>query len=535
MASPWKVLKNDPDPGHFLPYQRHVDAHVVALENGELLAVMKLGGLAFETANIGELNDWHEKLNSAWRTIAHERLAVMIHTIRRVETDYPEGRFRSAFARDLDRAYRDRLGTRRMYVNEHYLSLVLRPAVGKADRAVVSLQSFLRRGDAEHAEAEDDAVERLMEAVRDTSKLLARLEPRLLGTYDYNGLVFSEVMEFVSAIMCGEPRRVPLVRGHLGSALYTDRLIFGKETIEVREPGRSRFAGMLGVREHAARTRPGQLNALLSAQFAFVLAQGFAFFGKSAGLETARRRQKQMSATDDAAFSQAEELDDALDDLQSNRFVLGEHHLGLTVFGDAPRDLNDNISLARAALSESGMVAAREDLASEAAYWSQLPGNFKWRPRPAAISSRNYAALAPFHTYPSGQASGNHWGQAIALLKTTAHSPYFFNFHDGDLGHTLIIGPSGGGKTVIQNFLLAQSEKAGCRQVFIDKDRGAEIYVRASGGTYLALRNGAPTGFAPLKALEHTPRNVDFLTAFIKLLVTSPGATLSEVIASDVL
>jgi len=527
VASPWKVVKNDADPGHFLPYQRHVDPNIIALENGELMAVMKLGGLAFETADIGELNDWHEKLNSAWRTIAHERLAVTIHTIRRVGTGYPTGIFRSAFARDLDQTYRDRLGAKRMYVNEHYLSLILRPAVGRADKAVVSLQSFFRRGDAEKAEAEEDAVERLNEAVRDTAKLLSRLEPRLLSTYDHQGLVFSEVMEFLSSVMVAGQRRVPLVRGHLGSALYTDRLIFGKETIEIREPGASRFAGMLGVREHAARTRPGQLNALLSAQFEFVLAQGFAFFGKTTGLETARRRQKQMSATDDAAFSQAEELDDALDDLQSNRFVLGEHHLGLTVFGETTRALNENMSLARAALSESGMVAAREDLASEAAYWSQLPGNFKWRPRPAAISSRNFAALAPFHTYPSGRASGNHWGKAIALLKTTAHSPYFFNFHAGDLGHTLIIGPSGGGKTVIQNFLLAQSEKIGGRQVFIDKDRGAEIYVRASGGTYLSLKNGAPTGFAPLKALEHTPRNLDFLTSFIKLLVTPEGTVLS--------
>src|SRR3546814_18586927 len=99
------------------------------------------------------------------------------------------------------------------------------------------------------------------------------------------------------------------------------------------------------------------------------------------------------------------------------------------------------MSIARAALSESGIVAAREDLALEAAYWSQLPGNFPWRTRPAALTSRNFAALAPVHTYPVGQRAGNHWGDAIALLKTTANSPYYFNFHYGDVGHPLIIGP----------------------------------------------------------------------------------------------
>src|SRR3546814_7732602 len=84
-----------------------------------------------------------------------------------------------------------------------------------------------------------------------------------------------------------------------------------------------------------------------------------------AGLETARRKRAQLSATDDVAFSQQEHLVEAMDDLQSNRFVLGEHHLALTVFGETPKILAENMSIARAALSESGIVAAREDVALE--------------------------------------------------------------------------------------------------------------------------------------------------------------------------
>src|SRR3546814_8082136 len=124
------------------------------------------------------------------------------------------------------------------------------------------------------------------------------------------------------------------------------------------------------------------------------------------------------------------------------------------------------------------------------AFWAQLPGNFAWRARPAAITSRNFAALAPFHTYPAGRPKGNHWGPAIAMMKTAAQSPYYLNFHVGDLGHTLIIRPSGAGKTVVQNFLMAQLETTGAQQIYIDKDRGAAIYVRSAGGIYLTLKNG---------------------------------------------
>ena len=108
-------------------------------------------------------------------------------------------------------------------------------------------------------------------------------------------------------------------------------------------------------------------------------------------------------------------------------------------------------------------------------------------------------------------------------MKTSARSPYFFSFHKRDIGHTLIVGPTGGGKTVIVNFLMAQAEKTGARQIFIDKDRGAQIFVLASGGTYLTLANGVPTGFAPLKALENTAEDRSWLSLFVRQLVRAEG------------
>ena len=68
--------------------------------------------------------------------------------------------------------------------------------------------------------------------------------------------------------------------------------------------------------------------------------------------------------------------------------------------GGRLKPLNDHIALARSLLADTGMLVAREDLALEAAFWAQLPGNFSVRPRKAPITSRNFAAMAPFHNYP---------------------------------------------------------------------------------------------------------------------------------------
>ena len=519
-----RVLARETNAQGSLPYARHVNNQVVTLDSQALMVCFRLEGASFETADVGDLNDWHAKLNAAWRNLADDRLAIWHHLIRREADGVPEGTFRSNFAADLDAQYRARLAGGRMFVNDLYVTLVLHPGRDAAERAGAWLNRA--RGLAP-SDVEAEAVKRLEDAARDLQQYLERYGAHPLGVFERDGVWFSEPMALMRLLLTGRRETVPLVRGHLGAAVYTTRVIFGREALEIRDVATTSFAGMLGIKEYPATTRPGLWNGLLSARFAFVASQSFAFLSKAAARAVLERKQNQMLSARDRAASQLSGLSDALDDLMSNRFAMGDHQASVLVYGEDPQRLGDNLSKARAALADAGLVTAREDLALEAAFWAQFPGNFHRRVRPAAITTRNFAALAPFHTHPAGQAQANHWGPAVALLRTSAGSPFHFNFHVGDLGHTFICGPSGSGKTVVQNFMLAQLEKFGAQQVFIDKDRGAELFVRASGGTYLTLRNGEPTGFAPFKALDYTPANRAFLGALVRRLVNADGKPLS--------
>jgi len=519
-------LRREGDARANLPFARHVTDHIVALDSGALMLCVQIAGASFETADARDLNNWHVKLNQVWRNLSDDRLAVWHHIVRReVEPEPAEG-YRSEFARDLATAYEARIAARRMFVNELFVTLVLHPGRDPGDRAS-AVMSRLRAARRRDAEAGLDHIKRLEEAGRDLVQYLDRYAPRLLGLYERDGLWFSEPMETMQLVLTGRRSAVPIVYGHLGSALYTARAIFGREIIELRDTADTRFAGVLAVKEYPASTRPGLWDELLSARFSFVASQSFAFLSKASARAVMERKQNQMVSARDRAASQIAGLSDALDDLVSNHFVMGEHQAAVLVYGETPGELADHLSKARAVLAESGLVVAREDLGLEAAFWAQFPGGFSRRTRPAAITSRNFAALAPFHAYPVGKAHGNHWGEAVALLRTTAGSPFYFNFHVGDLGHTFICGPSGSGKTVVQNFMLAQLERFGVQQLFVDKDRGAEIFVRASGGTYLALRNGEPTGFAPFKALAPSPANRAFLVRLVRALVDRADAPLS--------
>jgi type IV secretion system protein VirB4 len=514
------------EPTTYLPFGRHVTDTVISLTTRALLTVVRIDGISFETAETADLNDLHAKLNLTLRNIADPRLALWTHLVRRRTTTYPGGSFRSPFAADLNAKYRDRLWTEALFRNDLYLTLVFHPGRGTTDAAA---DFFKRLGQRTQGatEVDSDALKRLNDATRDIVAALDRYGSRVAGLTERGGIVFSEPMELLHGIASSEWMPMPLPQGPIGPALYSNRVIFGRESLEIRSAGGSRFGGMFGIKEYPASTRPGLLNSLLSAPFELILTQSFALLSKADAKTVLTRKQNQLVSAQDPAASQIDELSDALDDLESNRFVFGDHHLSLLIYADTPSQLQDQMSIARRSLADAGAVVAREDLGLEAAYWAQLPGLFKYRARSGAISSRNFAAFCPFHTYPTGKPAANHWGPAVAMLKTASGSPFYFSFHHGDLGNTFICGPSGSGKTVVQNFLLSQAERLGATYVFFDKDRGAEIFVRAAGGTYLTLQNGIPTGCAPLKAMELTPANLSFLGQLVRQLVTPTNRPLS--------
>ena len=524
------------EPDTYMPFIGHTSPGVVILDNGDKLAMIQLAGIAWQTADVAEVNARHSGLNGLLRNIASDRLVLSTHLIRTMDdgTGYPAARCRSTFARSLDDAYRATLEANMLYRNDLFLSVLLRPSQA-AGKRMSSLLNRRRRGDTARAPTLQD-IDRL-EAAVDT--LIAGLDGyapvRLALRENSHGILFSEVAEALHLILTGRRHPVPLVNGHLGGAIYTDRVICGKEAVEIRGAGASTFAAGFGLREYPAKTWPGMFDTILAAPYCCVLTQTFGFLAKQDAQDRMTRKQNQMVNASDKAASQTQALTQAADDLQSNEWVMGDHHLTLMVFADSLDRLADVAPEAKRDLAESGAVVTREDWGLEAAYWGQLPGNLHLRSRPGAISSRNYAAMAAMHNFPLGAERG-HWGAPLTLLRTTGGTPYRFHLHAStgivtDLGNIFIAGPSGSGKTVLLGFILALLEKQDATVVFFDKDRGGEILGRAVGGSYLVLPSGTPTGLAPLKGLDDTPANLTFLAALLTGLMTDEGHPLKPDVA----
>lgn len=507
----------------YLPFVGHIGPQTVLLEDGSLLAMAMVEGVPFELEDHAQRNARLRTLNTLFRNIADDNLAIYTHLVRHpLEMVQTQSRFRSKFAGDLDAAYRARVLEGNLFRNSYFVSLVVSPrgALGPAAaRRFAKLRSrSLEKGG------------RLREELEETWHILASgLEGfgvERLGIYEWNGLAFSEIAEALRLFITCERLRVPLVNGHLGASIYTDRVICGRRGFEIRDPGASRFGSIFSFREYPAKTRPGMLNTLLSAPFPFVSTQSFQFLTRAQAHGSLSLKAAQMTSAHDKAASQILGLEEAADALASNEFVMGSHHFSLAVYGDTLDEVRDRAAKARSRLTDSGAVVTEEGIGLEAAFWSQLPGNYQWRTRPGSVNSRNFAGLSSLDNFPAGSRAG-YWGLPLARFRTDGSTPYDYVPHVGDVGMTAIFGPTGSGKTALLMFLLTMFEQAMFERdgavVFFDKDRGGELLVRATGGTYLVLRRGEDSGMAPLRGLSDTPASRDFLRSWVIGLILGDG------------
>ncbi|MDZ4762233.1 MAG: VirB4 family type IV secretion/conjugal transfer ATPase [Alphaproteobacteria bacterium] len=508
--------------GDILPYVRHIDDETILLRDGQQMQVLHLAGFAFETADTQELNYRKNVRDTLLRGVASTRLSLGSYVIRHlVRPDMPSA-LGNPFARALDDAWRDKLSSRRLYVNDLFITLTRKPSIGRS-----RLPSFGAGKSASAVHRTHDRRE--LDAARDS--LLAALAPygaRPLGLYQTADGTFSEPMEFLAFLFDGELRPVPHARGDLRRAIIDRRVSFGRDALEFSGNERSprTLGAMLSFKEYPPHSSAGQLDALFRVASEMVVSQTFSFVDRQSSLNRMNLALRRMRAADDEALSLRRDLVQAKDDVAAGRAVFGEHHVTVMVRAEEFDALDSAVADVQAAMTEIGVIAVREDVAIEPSFWAQFPGNSSYIPRKALISSANFAGLASFHNHPMGRPDGNHWGPAVTVLETTAASPYYFNFHKGDLGNFLVIGPSGSGKTVVLNFLIAQSERFQPRVIFFDKDRGAEIFLRAMGGRYDLIRPGVRTNFNPLQ-LPDTPTNRRFLQQWTAKLVTSNGEILT--------
>lgn len=520
--------------GQFIPMAAHISPNVVKLrENGDLCATWRLHGIPFETAAPHAIASAKRELENFLHGVrgseTSEPCAIWVHRVRRRFQDRLKGHFPSAFAQHLNEKYFDHLAGQSMLKNELYFTLVIRPTATAngafkklRTRSAESLMAF----DAEVLERFETLAQQVEASMRKYGgERLGTTERTLPNGHTARG---SEMLSFYRFLLTGRFEPVDLEAGPIYNYLCDARLFAGdKNGVVQREhlEGRS-FVGYLDLLDYPEWSEPGMNNCLFYGDYEFVETQSFSFLNKRAGMDHIRLQRKRLISGGEGSAEQIADMELAEEDVRNGRVFVGEYHYSLGIMGSSVEQVRKDMANARTAMQEEvSYKVATVDVIPECAHFAQLPGNWTWRPRVATVTTRNFASMAPMHNFELGKRSGNPWGEAVAIFQTPARQPYYLNLHqmvlgrdrfgEKDPGNTFVCGMTGTGKSVWLGFVVSMLTKVrGLRVLFFDKDRGAEILIRALGGRYRQLQRGQPTGFNPFQ-WEPTESTVKFVEQLV--------------------
>jgi type IV secretion system protein VirB4 len=523
----------------FIPLSTHVHANVVRTRGGDFAVTWILSGLPFLGREDWELDSRHATFNRMLQTLRapdYTNIAYWVHDIRRRRAMTFDGKFNNQFNQSANDKYFSALNRGKLMLNELYFTMLYRPNGG------AKVSSLAKTIDAMRKEQDGD-VAKTIELASNVEMGLSDYAPRRLGTYTgANKQLFSEVYEFYSFLINHTDEPVPVLGAPAWTYIATSQYAFsrGNGNFSIRSSDNvDCFGSILNIKEFSDNTYPGILNGMKYVTCEYIITHSFTPLARPEALTSLEQTKKRLISSGDRAVSQIEDLDLALDGLSSGNFLLGDYHFSVAVFGDTIDKLNDDLPKVRVELSQAGFVSAKETIASAAAVFAQLPANWEYRVRKAKVSSLNFLGMSPLHNFSTGKRDENPWGVAATVLQSTNGQPYYFNFHatkinersfgEMALGNTMVIGKSGTGKTALVNFLLSQVQRYTPVPTifFFDKDRGAEIFVRACNGRYFAIESGTPSGLNPFQC-ENTETNQMFLVNLVKTLAAKDVYTSRE-------
>ncbi len=522
-----KITKGEISAAHFIPYKCHWNSDTILTHKEELIRVVKIKGFAFETADDIDIDLKKAARNNLLKGMASGNFSLYFHTVRRKEKGFPDGEMPDKFSTRVNEEWGRKHSDTKSFINEHYLTIIRGPDTSGAAVLEHIAKKLQHRADKTSWENYmREAYDELDEMTERVLNGFGNYGPRVLGLSETEDGITSEILEFLSRLVnCGYSQPINIPINEISHHLPISRLYFGNKSIEVHNPTTVKYAGIVAIKEYRPSTHAGVFDVFMQTPFEMIISQSFSFINRMVAISSMQLQQRRLVQSEDVAVSQIQEIDSALDSAMSGEFAFGNHHMTVLCIEESPKALESALSVAVVELSNVGITAVREKINLEPAFWAQLPGNSEFMARRSTVNTFNIAAFASFHNYPSGKRKKNHWGDAVTVLNTVSGTPYFFSFHVRDVGHSMIIGPTGAGKTVLLNFLCAQAQKFRCRLFFFDKDRGAEIFIRAIRGRYMIPEASKPSGFNPFQ-LEDTAENRSFLIEFMKALVMVGDAPL---------
>jgi len=317
----------------------------------------------------------------------------------------------------------------------------------------------------------------------------------------------------------------------------------------------------ISIHDFPSQTRSDMITSLMATDEDFHLSVRFSFLPKEEArkkIKSYRRshfqKRKGVGALlaetitheeslleDSEAISYATDSSEALASLASGDMSFGHVTTTVIIISQDWQVAKTKALKIKKIINEKGYIAKEETLNNPLAFLGTFHGNIKYNSRSPLISTLNLLHLFPLSMPWEGNRKNKHLGDICGtdsphMITRAGKSPFWLNLNVGDVGHTLVVGPTGGGKSILLNTLALQFLRyPRSRIIFFDKDRSSKWACKNAKGVFLDIGSDDCdflfNPFAKIANLNYRRWFTEYLIIFLK----SKGVTLSSKDENEIL
>lgn len=530
----------------YLPWAALVAPGTILNKDGSFQRSIRFRGPDLESATDAELVGCCARLNNVLRRLG-SGWALFFEAERFATPAYPHSRFpdsaswlvdaeREAAFRGEESLDGGRTAPREHYENAYVLTLLYMPPPDQTARAERALLEREESGQARDWQRELSSFISETDRVLD---LLAGIMPEVHALDD------GESLTYLHGTISTKRHAVAIPE----TPIYLDAILPDESLSGGIEPMLGdQHVRILTVLGFPGATRPGILDALNHLDFPYRWMTRFIALDKTEANKalTRLRRQwfnKRKSVTallrevmhnepvqllDSDADNKVVDADLALQALGGDHVSFGYLTTTVTILDTDRNRAEDKVRAMERVIHGAGFTTIRESVNAVEAWLGSLPGNPYANVRQPLIHSLNLAHLLPLSSVWAGPARNDHLdGPPLFYAETSGSTPFRFSTHVSDVGHMMIVGPTGAGKSVLLALMALQFRRYPGAQVYVfDKGNSARAAVLGMGGAHHALGSDGSLAFQPLRKIDD-PAERSWASEWIAGLLTQQNVVVT--------
>ena len=524
----------------FLPWAALVAPGVVLNKDGSFQRTSRFRGPDLDSATPAELVATTARLNSALRRLG-SGWSIFVEAVRRPALDYPVCAFPDPASALVERERAAQFAEEGAHFESRYfLTFLWMPPAEDAARA----ESWLYEGKAEKGVDPRE----LLEGFADRTDRLLRLFEGFFPEVQWldDGETLSYLHSCISTRL--HDVRVPETPMHLDALLADEPLTGGLEP----RLGAAHLR-TLTVIGFPSATFPGLLDELNALGFAYRWSTRAIMLDKSDATKLLSKIRRQWFAkrksvaailkevmtneasvlVDSDAANKAEDADAALQELGADHVGLALVTATVTVWDEEPALAAEKLRLVEKVIQGRDFTCVTEGMNAIEAWLGSLPGHVYGNVRQPPISTLNLAHMMPLSAVWAGPEHDAHFNAPpLFYAKTEGSTPFRFSLHVGDVGHSLVVGPTGAGKSVLLAMMALQFRRYAGSQIFAF-DFGGSIRAAALAcggdwqdlGSSLSEDSDEPVLLQPLARI-HEPAQRNWASEWLQAILAAEGVAL---------